>query len=123
MFSSDMRKALVVLGNGNASRGRVLLLAITTRLAEARLKHPDWQDKGLYWALGVIGNEYHELEHAVLEESEQRQLDEALDVIVTAIRFVNSEMSSEKPQNEHYRSRQKTLEKELNAHERGAQAC
>lgn len=42
-------------------------------------------------SLGVIGEEFRELEHAVLHESEERQKDEALDVAITAIRFVQEE--------------------------------
>ena len=44
---------------------------------------------------GVFGEEFRELEHAVLRESEERQKDEALDVAITAIRFVQEEYERE----------------------------
>ena len=78
----------VILGNGSAQDGRELITALTQRMGEARAKHP-WPDHayGQYQALGVIGAEYHELEHAVEYETQERMRDEALDIAVTALRF------------------------------------
>lgn len=67
-----------------------LKLAIAERLAHAREKHPVFAE-GAFHALGIIKDEFDELEHAVEHESRQRQVDEALDVIATCIRFVLGE--------------------------------
>lgn len=56
------------------------------RLSEARGKHPVFAE-GKYHALGVIGEEYRELVHAVEHETPERICDEALDVAVTALRL------------------------------------
>lgn len=82
-----MRRAF---GNGNEKRGRAIMQAIALRLEEARNKHPLYAE-GQYQALGVIGSEFHELEHAVEHETESRQMDEALDVIATSVRFLGEE--------------------------------
>lgn len=81
-------EAEIILGNGSAEAGRVLIAALAKRMKEAREKHP-WPDHayGKYHALGVIGAEYHELEKAVEYESAERMADEALDVAVTALRL------------------------------------
>lgn len=57
------------------------------RLAVARQKHPDYAD-GATAAWGVIREELFELLTAIDHESESRQIDEAIDVAVTAIRFI-----------------------------------
>lgn len=79
-------------GDSNYSRGVVILYMIANRINEARKKHI-WPEEafGPYQALGVIGSEYEELVQAVEKETQERQLDEALDVIATACRFVNEE--------------------------------
>ncbi len=82
-----MRKAF---GNGNEKRGRAIMQAIALRLEEARGKHPVYAE-GPYHALGVIHAEFKELEHAVEHETESRQMDEALDVIATSVRFLGEE--------------------------------
>lgn len=82
-----MRRAF---GNGNESKGRAIMQAIALRLEQARDKHPLYAE-GPYQALGVIGSEFHELEKAVEHETESRQMDEALDVIATAVRFLGEE--------------------------------
>lgn len=82
-----MRKAF---GNGNERIGRAIIQAIALRLEHARDKHPLYAE-GPYHALGVIGSEFHELEKAVEHETESRQMDEALDVIATLVRFLGEE--------------------------------
>lgn len=74
------------------SVGYKTLDAICQRIKEARQKHA-WPDEALgkYQALGVIGAEFRELEHAVEKESDERIKDELLDVIVTAIRMYQGE--------------------------------
>lgn len=82
-----MRRAF---GNGNEAKGRAIMQAIALRLEQARDKHPLYAE-GPYHALGVIGSEFHELEKAVEHETESRQMDEALDVIATTVRFLGEE--------------------------------
>lgn len=74
-----------------------LLGTIAGRVEEARLKHPVFAE-GAFHALGVIESEFHELEYAVEHESEERQKDEALDVIATCIRFLCGEHKTESKQ-------------------------
>lgn len=83
------------VGNGNAARGRMILEAIAARLNEARQKHPLYAE-GPYQALGVIHSEFRELEKAVEHETESRQMDEALDVVATAVRFIGEEHKTER---------------------------
>lgn len=64
--------------------------AISLRLGEARQKH-DVFAKDAYEAYEVIAVEVLELRHAIGCESRQRQIDEALDVIATCLRFVLGE--------------------------------
>ena len=66
--------------------GHGLITALAKRMGEARGKHPVFAE-GRYHALGVIGEEYRELVHAVEHESPERIRDEALDVAVTALRL------------------------------------
>ena len=69
-----------------------ILDRICDRVKWARTKHAgEWEGKGAYWALGVIASEFLEFEHAVVNESPERQEDEALDVIATCIRFLAKE--------------------------------
>lgn len=85
-------RACAAFGNGNIDKGRELLFALAYRLEEARIKHR-WPDEayGQYQAVGVIGEEFRELEYAVEKESPERQKDEALDVAATAMRFAAGE--------------------------------
>ena len=85
-------RACLAFGNGNVDKGRDMIFLLAERLEIARIKH-SWPEEayGKYQALGVIGEEYKELEHAVVHENNVRQRDESLDVAVTAIRFANGE--------------------------------
>ena len=67
---------------------------IAARVEHAREKHPVFAE-GSFHALGVIESEFHELEYAIEHESEERQKDEALDVIATCIRFLCDEHKQE----------------------------
>ena len=60
------------------------------RLGHARAKHPTFA-RNQYEACAVIDAEIQELKQAVGCESRQRQIDEALDVAATAMRFVMGE--------------------------------
>lgn len=64
--------------------------ALSMRLGEAREKHPDYA-RDAYEACDVIEDELQELKKAALCESRQRQIDEALDVATTAMRFILGE--------------------------------
>ena len=79
-------EAELILGNGSVRSGRCLTAALAKRMGEAREKHPVFAE-GEYHALGVIGEEYRELVHAVEHESPERIRDEALDVAVMALRL------------------------------------
>lgn len=81
----------------------VVIEAIAKRLEHARAKHPDWKNRGRYWALGVIHDEYFEFEKAVLLETRERQIDEAFDVIATTIRFILNEMAMDDKEPENTR--------------------
>ena len=60
------------------------------RIGEARIKHPKFAcDKD--GAFGVIASEFFELKHAIDHESRERQVDEALDVAATCMRFIMGE--------------------------------
>ena len=67
--------------------------ALSVRLGEARQKHPDYA-RDQYEACDVIEDELQELKKAVLCESRQRQIDEALDVMATCMRFILGEHRS-----------------------------
>ena len=86
----NYRRALLAIGNGDIQQGQQNLFMLAQRLEEARQKHPAWGE-GAVAALEGIGEEYNELGRAVTYETPERQLDEALDVAATAMRFVNSE--------------------------------
>ena len=85
------------LGNGDEDAASGILTAICVRLEHARKKHPVFAE-GKYHALDVIESEFHELEYAIEHESDERQCDEALDVIATCIRFLCGEHKTESKQ-------------------------
>ena len=64
--------------------------AVNLRLGEARQKHQTFA-RDAFEAYGVIADEVLELRHAIGCESRQRQIDEALDVIATCLRFILGE--------------------------------
>lgn len=82
--------AAKLIGGGNVQRGMMTIRALALGCKLARRKHPLFAE-GRYQALGVIGEEYRELERAVERESPERQAAEALDVAITALRFVQEE--------------------------------
>lgn len=84
------RQACLIFGNGYFHRGQQIVFMLAQRLAEAREKHPHFAE-GVYQGLGVVGAEYQEFVRAVEHETHDRQLDEALDVAVTTLRFINRE--------------------------------
>ena len=82
MTGLKLRTAAERMGNGNVEKGLAM--------RKARRKHPVFAE-GKYQALGVIDAEFRELEQAVESESPERQTAEAMDVAVTALRFVLGE--------------------------------
>lgn len=86
----NYRRALLAFGNGDMGRGQQNLFMLARRLEEARRKHPVFAGDR-FEAIRAISCEFHELCYAVTHESPDRQLDEALDMACTAMRFVNGE--------------------------------
>lgn len=87
---ADFNKMLEIWGNGNELLGYSLFYAVTMRLYHARVKHPKFANSEIH-SFDVIKSELDELEYAIKSETENRQFDEALDVIATALRFANKE--------------------------------
>ena len=73
-----------------AERYRIALLMLDDRIDHAQKKHPGFA-KDAFDALNVIEGEMQELRQAVHGESRKRQVDEALDVAATCIRFIVGE--------------------------------
>ena len=63
------------------------LQAVSRRLDHARTKHPVFADNK-EGAFDVIMDEVDELYEAIQNEAWERQVDEALDVIATCVRFI-----------------------------------
>lgn len=78
------REAIKLLG------GHDTLYAIAERLLYARMAHPGFAGD-MDEAVGVVVDEVAEFDYAAREEGLTRAHDEALDVIATAVRFVNRE--------------------------------
>lgn len=81
---------LTTLGNGSKEIGYARLVEICERLIHARAKH-SWDGYNKKDGFNAIFGEFEELGLAVRIETPERQHDEALDVIATAIRFANRE--------------------------------
>ena len=67
------------------------LQAVSRRLDHAREKHPVFADNKEQ-AFVVIMDELNELFDAIQNESWERQVDEALDVIATCVRFIEGDI-------------------------------
>lgn len=67
------------------------LQAVSRRLDHAREKHPVFADNKEQ-AFVVIMDELNELFDAIQNESRDRQVDEALDVIATCVRFIEGDI-------------------------------
>lgn len=78
------REAIKLLG------GHDTLYAIAERLLYARMAHPGFAGD-MDEAVCVVVDEVAEFDYAAREEGRARAHDEALDVIATAVRFVNRE--------------------------------
>lgn len=70
---------------------KMLWQEIKFRIQYAREQHPDWAGIGPEKACDIILGEVNEFRKAVNSESEERQIDEALDVIATCCRFLLGE--------------------------------
>jgi len=88
--SPQLRSAGCVLPAPETLTWEQTISLVSKRLGEAREKHPSYAH-GAYDAYHVIVDEVLELRHAVGHEPRDRQISEALDVIVTALRFVMGE--------------------------------
>lgn len=71
-------------------RLRLALLKLEIRMEEACIKHPVFAH-GTAEAFRVIEDEFEEFCHAIENESPERQVDEALDVAATCLRFVRGD--------------------------------
>lgn len=93
-----MNKSLALcveeIGGGDFEKGKSLIENLAQRLHEARVKHPVFS-KTSQGAFEVINEEVGELmaEIYLPDDSldEERQLDEAYDVLATVCRFINGE--------------------------------
>ncbi len=83
-------RACMAFGNGNVGKGRQTIFMLARRLEEARGKHPVFAESAEE-AADVIESEFWELQYAWEQESQDRQIDEALDVAATVVRFVGKE--------------------------------
>lgn len=79
-----------IIGNGNPAKGKALCTQLAKRLMHARAKH-DWRGYTPLRGVLAVRCEAGELEQAVRYESQERQQDEALDVLATAVRAHNRE--------------------------------
>ena len=94
LAGADYSAMLAVIGAGDPFRGLGLLQAVVARLIHARAKHEKFAASPLE-AAAMVGSECGELCEAVLRETPERQFDEALDIIATAIRFCGKEWGTE----------------------------
>ena len=94
LAEADYSTMLAVIGAGDPFRGLGLLQAVVARLIHARAKHEKFAASPLE-AAAMVGSECGELCEAVLRETPERQFDEALDIIATAIRFCGKEWGTE----------------------------
>ena len=90
-MSLSLADSIVVIGNGDFEQGCKLIENLGQRLREARMKHPNWGKRGAKYALEAIGGEFSEFMHEVEFENQERQIDEAYDVLATVFRFLNGE--------------------------------
>ena len=90
----DEEKVTPSMRSGHAAPQRMTeeqaFSKLMLRLGHARAKHPTFA-RNQYEACAVIDAEMQELKQAIGCESRQRQIDEALDVAATAMRFVMGE--------------------------------
>ena len=79
------------IGNGDFEKGKKIIENLAQRLHEARMKHPRWANRGAGYALEAIGGEFAEFKAEVMADNQERQIDEAYDVLATVCRFINGE--------------------------------
>lgn len=72
------------LGEGNTEAGLAILNAVALGLFIARKEHPSFSIDGVYEELG-------EFLYSVYHEDWAEQTSEAMDLIITLIRFINRE--------------------------------
>ncbi len=79
-----------VFGNGDFRRGKMLVVALARRLDETRHRLPAFA-RDSREALGYIDAGMDGLLHTVRYESEERQMDAALELATSLMRFLNRE--------------------------------
>lgn len=85
-----MDSILSTFGNGDTEIGMAVLTAMAQHVNHAREKHPHFAD-GPFQALGIMHQEYHEIEYAIEHETIERSLAETLDLAAVLVRFLNNE--------------------------------
>lgn len=90
MEAKTLIDVLECLGNGDMDRGLANLKAICAVTERARRLHGDFAP-GIVHGASVVNLEVVELLEAARNETWNRAREEALDVIATAIRFLNRE--------------------------------
>ena len=79
-----------IFGNGRPEVGQAILNVLADHINNARQKHPTFAD-GPFQALGVMHQEYHEIEFAIEHESVGRSVYEVFYLAAVLIRFANNE--------------------------------
>ena len=79
-----------MIGGGNVHRGMMTIRALALGCKLAR-KKPHVFAEGKYHALGVIGEEFRELEQEVEKDTPKQKEEKALHIAVAAIRFMQDE--------------------------------
>ncbi len=89
-----LHECIGILGNGDEVKGMKILWVITDRLTHARNKHPHFADD-ITHAVHLLQDEGDEVTKALLVETDDRVIDETLDVIAVGVRLLGGEYSSE----------------------------
>lgn len=90
----DIDESLTIIGNGDHENGKKLIISLAERLIHARNKH-EWgktsSTSTIRGAISALNCEIGELAYSFDAERQQRQQDEALDVLAVATRIANRE--------------------------------
>ena len=92
-YKYSYREVLAILGNGNAAKGRAMLVDFAQRLVHARAEHPgdEWKDAGDGYALMAMEDELREVLVAMKLESSERVRSEVKDLLATGWRTYGEE--------------------------------
>lgn len=90
----NLERCFLAFGNGDVNKGQMLLQKLADRLEYARTQHGWGKDREIsscHLAHEALHDEIVEWTHTLAYESDNRQLDEALDIIAVAVRIANQE--------------------------------